>query len=232
MAKLLVISDFLVGAVHATSETQLFRVVYKVKYSIASGNMTLTVSKNDKGGFDIDSKSMAVGAAKLIAGDPVQEHAEFEIQDGIVRSMSYQLDGGSDKAEENIQITYDWDAGTAIMNSEKGEESKALDEDTMDQLVMQAAAILNIINGVEQFTLKGLQPEKDHQVITYTRMGEEKLKTKLGELNTIKYSRKRGGSTRENHFWYSIDHNYVPVQIEQVKGSKSVWKASLDKLEQ
>ena len=219
-------------AVAANAEITPFKVTYNLKYSIAKGTMTLNVSANDSGGYDIDSSTKAEGAAKLIISKPVTEHAEFKIVDGVVQAVSYELSDGSEESNEDVKIAYNWADSQANMQSEKGEEVKSLTAETMDQLVMQAAAVLAIKNGTEEFTFRQLHPGTDAQTITYSKMGEEILKTSLGELNTVKYSRKREGSGRENHFWYSIEHDYVPVQLEQVKGNKSVYKATLNSLEQ
>ena len=219
-------------AVAASAEITPFKVTYNLKYRIAKAKMTLNVSAHDSGGYNIDSNTKAEGVAKLVITKPIIEHAEFNIVDGVVQAVSYELNDGSEKSNEDVKIAYNWADSRANMQSEKGEEVKSLTAETMDQLVMQAAAVLAIKNGTEEFTFRQLNPGIDAQTITYSKMGEEILKTSLGELNTVKYSRKREGSSRENHFWYSIEHDYVPVQLEQVKGNKSVYKATLNSLEQ
>jgi hypothetical protein len=54
----------------------------------------------------------------------------------------------------------------------------------------------------------------------------------MGELKTVKYSRTKEGSSRTTHFWFSIEHDYVPIQLEQFKKDKSISTATLKSLEQ
>ncbi len=208
-----------------------FKVSYDVDYSIASGVMTLTLSENDNGRFVFDSITEAQGAAKFIIGKPVKEHATFEINDGKVRATGYRLDDGNKKSNKSAQIEYDWAAAQAAMQSEDGDESRPLDSGTMDQLVMQAAAILEVKEGNKQFSFTQIKPGRKLEAYVYEYLGDETLQTGIGELKTVKYSRAKKGADKTTHYWFAIDHDYTPVKLQRIKKDRTVFTATLISLE-
>lgn len=208
-----------------------FTVSYNVDYNIASGVMTLTLSENGSGNFALDSVTEAKGAARLIIGKPVKEHATFEVNDGKVRATGYTLDDGNKKSNKSAQIEYDWTASEAAMLSEDGPETRSLGNDTMDQLVMQAAAILEVMGGNKQFTFTQIKPGRKLDPYVYEYLGEETLKTDVGDLKTVKYSRTKKGATKTTHYWFAVDHDYTPVKLQRLKKDKTVFTATLISLD-
>ncbi len=208
-----------------------FKVSYNVDYSIAHGIMTLTLGQSESGGYALDSVTEAKGAARLILGQPIVEHATFEINNGVVKATGYQLDDGSNKHTKDIKIEYEWPASQATLQSEDGAETKPLDENTMDQLVMQAAAILQVKSGKQRFSYKQLKPGRSVSSYVYQYLKDETLKTDIGDLKTVKYSRTKEGASKTTYFWFAIDHNFTPVQLQRVKKDKTVFIATLLSLE-
>jgi len=215
----------------ASGALKPFKVSYQVDYSIASGVMTLSLAQTDSGSYTMDSITEAKGAARLIIGKPIVEHATFEINDGTVKATGYKLDDGNKKSNKDIKIEYQWPASTAALQSEDGAESKPLDKKTMDQLVMQAAAIMQVISGNKQFAFKQLKPGRSVSSYIYTYLGDEVLKTEIGDLKTVKYSRTKEGASKTTHFWFAVDHNYTPVQLQRIKKDNIVFTATLISLE-
>ncbi len=215
----------------ASGALKPFKVSYQVDYSIASGIMTLSLALSDSGSYSLDSVTEAKGAARLIIGNPIVEHATFEINDGAVKATGYKLDDGSKKSKKDIKIDYAWSTSKAALQSEKGSETKALDDNTMDQLVMQAAAILQIQSGNKQFSFKQLKPGRSVSPYIYQYLGEENLETEMGDLKTVKYSRTKQGATKTTHFWFAVDHNFTPVQLQRIKKEQTVFTATLISLE-
>ena len=208
-----------------------FTVSYNVDYNIASGVMTLTLSENSSGNFALDSVTEAKGAARLIIGKPVKEHATFEVNDGQVRATGYKLDDGNKSSSKSAQIEYDWAASQAAMQSEDGPETRPLGNDTMDQLVMQAAAILEVKEGNRQFTFTQIKPGRKLDPYVYEYLGEETLQTDVGDLKTVKYSRTKKGATKTTHYWFAVDHDYTPVKLQRIKKDRTVFTATLISLD-
>lgn len=208
-----------------------FKVSYNVDYSIASGVMTLTLSENGNGGYAMNSVTEAKGAAKFIIPKPVLEHATFEVHEGQVKATSYKRDDGNRKSNKSAQINYDWSTSQAALQSEDGPETKPLVAGTMDQLVMQAAAILEVKTGNRQFAFTQLKPGRNLAPYVYEYIGDETLETEIGELKTVRYSRTKKGDSKTTHFWFAVDHDYTPVQLQRFKKDSTVFTAKLISLE-
>jgi hypothetical protein len=214
------------------AELQPFELTYAVNYSVAKGDSTLALSSDGNGHYTLQSTTTAKGMAKLIAPNPVTERAEFKINsDGSVQALSYALDDGSEKEGEDINIRYDWDAGQATIESEKGEELKPLTPETMDQLIMQAAAIASVQAGKETFSFLQLKPGRDIDRYEYKKVSEETLKTGIGEIDTLKYSRGKPGSEKLTYFWFAPAHAYAPIRLERIKKGKTVFKGVIESFE-
>jgi len=206
---------------------QPFSLTYAVNYSIANGEMTLSLSESGEGQYTIESVTQAKGMAKLAIPNPVREKAVFDLREGTVRALSYHLDDGSESSNEDISITYNWDAMQAEIQSEKGSEKQALTADTMDQLIMQAAAIANIQAGKETFAYQQIKPGRSIQTYHYTKRGNEDIQGPDGIISTIKYERGRVDSDKSTFYWFAPELGYAPVKIERFKKGKSVFKGKL-----
>lgn len=212
------------------AELQPFSFTYDVNYSIAKGEMKLTLSPASNGQYSIESYTKAKGLAKLAVPNPVTEKANFDIVNGAVRGLSYQLDDGSDENKENIRIAYNWDAMLAELSSEKGPEKKTLTADSMDQLIMQAAAIADVQAGKTNFAYRQIKPGRSIQLYEYEKISEETIDTAIGAISTLKYQRSRPGSDKQTLYWFAPEYGYAPVQIERFKKGKSVFKGQLSSL--
>ncbi len=209
------------------AELQPFSLSFDINYSIAKGEMKLSLSRSGKDRYTIESFTRARGIAKSFAPHPITETAQFDIHRGKVRGLSYRLDDGSNEKKENISIRYDWTKQQADIQSEKGIEQKPLSEDSMDQLIMQAAAIQSIQQGKSDFSFQQIKPGRNIQLYQYSRQGEEIIAGPEGDIETIKYERSRPNSDKSTYYWYAPALGYAPVRIERFKKGKSVFKGIL-----
>ena len=209
------------------AKLQPFSLTYTVNYSIAKGEMTLSISNIGEGQYTIESVTEAKGMARLAVPNPVKEKATFELHNGIVRALSYHLDDGSESASEDIRVNYDWKTMQAAIQSEKGQEQQSLTPDTMDQLIMQAAAISSIEAGKETFSYRQIKPGRHIQTYHYSKVGNEDIQGPEGKIPTIKYQRKRTDSDKSTYYWFAPELGYAPVRIERFKKGKSVFKGTL-----
>ena len=89
---------------------------------------------------------------------------------------------------------------------------------------MQAAAIASVQAGKETFSFQQLKPGRDIDLYEYKKVSEETLKTDIGEINTLKYSRGKPGSEKLTYFWFAPEHAYAPIRLERIKKGKVVFK--------
>ena len=57
----------------------------------------------------------------------------------------------------------------------------------------------------------------------YVAEGKARIRTTLGELDTVIYSSRRPGSNRLTRVWYAPTLGYMPVQAERVRADRIEW---------
>ena len=119
-----------------------------------------------------------------------------------------------------------------MYSGEEGDSVLPLAPGTMDDLVMQAAAALEVKLGNKEFSFQELQPGKDLRTHNFIYVGDEIIKTKIGEIETVKYSQNREGSSRTTFIWFSTEHDYVPIELQRVKNGKTISTVKLQSLAQ
>ena len=229
----LLVSSVAASAFAADTSLTPFKIKYAVKYAVASGELTMAMAQEEPNAYNLESKLVGKGIAKLVITDPVSQSATFDITDNAVRATSYTLSDGTEENQKGGRIEYDWDNSQASLYSkEDGDSVLPLAPDTMDNLVMQIAAVLEVKLGKKEFSFQELEPGKELQTQNFKYEGEETIQTKIGEVQTLKYSQNREGSSRTNFIWYSTEHDFVPVELLRVKEGKTEFTWKLISLEQ
>ena len=102
----------------------------------------------------------------------------------------------------------------------------ALQPGLQDSLSVQLALIHELLAGrtPETFVMLDRDEIKDY---LYTAEGKERVKTALGEHDTVRYRSRRPNSDRSTMFWCAPDLGYLPVKVERHKGSKIEWSMTL-----
>ena len=198
---------------------------YDVKY----GSMSVGSSRTElrgaavPGQWLIESRTKASGLAKLIAGGTLVQHSTFELDAGGLRPLSYRFDDGTKKSRHDIALDFDWGAGRVKGIAEGAAVDIAVETDLQDAASMQAFVLLRLNGGTEPGMVAMI--EKDSvKYYRYTLLRRERLKTALGELDTLLYRSARDGSTREVLLWYAPALGNVAVQAEQRRDGKKLFQ--------
>lgn len=202
-----------------TTALSSYTANYQAHANGLAATATRSLERGADGSFRLSNFLEATLAGQSLAS--LQQSSEFTLQaDRLVpRSYSYQLSGVS---RASHAIAYNWDAAVAI-SSEDGESWRLpLHEGVMDQLSLQAALSLALmLDGETRDSLSYDIVDGDeidrHE---YRLVGEERLTTPLGELNTLKLERVRAASDeRVTEIWLAVDWEFLLARLEQVDGS-------------
>ena len=63
------------------------------------------------------------------------------------------------------------------------------------------------------------------RVYKFNKISEENIKTVLGNIPTLVIKKEIEGSKRSTLTWYSVNHNFLPVRIEQYRLNKHMFTA-------
>jgi len=199
-----------------------FHTVYELRYSALRADATVDLKRSDMPNeylYSITTKTR--GLARLLRPGAASEIARFKYDENGFQPLSYNLDDGVAKAENDSDIQFDWQTGIATATHEIDTVELPITAGMLDRLTADIAAIQQLRNG-ETLTGFDLVDRNEIRRYEYTLQGEETIKVPAGTFRTLKYLRNRPGSSRATLIWFAPDIDYLPVKITQLKRGKSV----------
>jgi len=193
---------------------------FVAEYDVRYGSMAVGTSRTElvhaapEGRWTIESHSTASGFARMIASGTLVQRSTFEASAGGLRPISYSFDDGTKRTGRDVRLEFDWGSKRVSGTAEDEPVDLAASEGLQDAGSMQALVLVRLRSGAEPGTIPMI--EKDRiKVYRYTLLRRERLKTALGELDTVAYRSAREGSDRETISWFAPALGYTVVQAEQ-----------------
>jgi hypothetical protein len=173
--------------------------------------------------------SVSVLGANLIT---VEESSEFSWHQSGAVPLNYQyIQTGVRRRDERVR--FDWPQATANMTRDEREQHQNISKATLDNLSFSAQLSadlmykpeLRVPDTVLSYEILDARRLETHE---YRVMGEERINTSAGELDTIKLERIRDSdSERSTLIWLSVDHQYTLAKLSQTEGGGSAMELSL-----
>jgi len=215
----------------AQSVFQPSSVTFKAEYrGITAGTITISLLDAGQGRYTYESRANAGGLAKLIIHHEIREASTFVVEGNRIRPVSYVLDDGSKDTAKDTRLEFDWMAGVARGQHEDMPIELPLKPDLQDRMSVQVWIMQKLAAGEPLGTIEFIDRDeiKDYQ---YTNEGTVKLKTAIGDIDTVVYSSTRPNSTRVSRFWYAPSLGFLPVRAEQQRKGKVETVLSVLKIE-
>jgi hypothetical protein len=203
-------------------------------YDVGYGSMTVGSSRTElrraaiPGQWLIESRSKASGLARLFVGGTFLQSSTFLLGEDGLRPLSYRFDDGTKRSDKDVTLDFDWVSGRVKGVSEGKPVDVAAEAGLQDAASMQAFVLLRMNGGAEPGMIAMI--EKDSvKLYRYTLLRRERLKTAIGELDTLVYRSARDGSSREVLLWYAPALGNVNVQAEQRNHGKRLFHTHIRK---
>lgn len=145
----------------------------------------------------------------------VAQKSWLSINAGHVRPEKYHAEDGS----SSVNLDFDWSAKRARGTSENKPVDLALKEGTQDVMSIQVEVMLDLKNGSLPTTFQILDNDEIKE-FTYTQEGAAKIRTAMGELDTVIVSSRRTGNNRILRMWFAPSLGFAPVQAERSRDGK------------
>ena len=221
-------------AATASAEPSVFqpsRVTFKAEYrGITAGTITISLLDAGQGKYIYETRANASGLAKLIVHHEIREASTFTLENNQIRPFSYVLDDGSPDTSKDTRLEFDWKAGVARGRHEDKPVELALKADLQDRMSVQVWIMQRLAAG-EPFPSIEFIDRDEIKDYVYTNEGTAKLKTAIGDIDTVIYSSTRPDSTRVSRFWYAPSLGFLPVRAEQQRKGKVETVLSVLKVE-
>jgi hypothetical protein len=219
------------AATNESAALQRFTASYAVVWrGFNAGTTGLELTRGSDGEFVYTSRANARGLFRAVFSEEITQTSWFQVTPQGVRPIRYRGDDGSSDTRRDISLDFDWSAGRVRGVAEDKPVDIALEPGVQDAMSIQVAVLLDLRAGRDPGTYRLVDKDKVKEYV-YTRQGEERLKTAVGEVDTVIYSSQRTGSKRLTRTWYAPSLGYVAVRGEQLKDGKREWVMDVRTLE-
>jgi Protein of unknown function (DUF3108) len=157
----------------------------------------------------------ARGIFRLAYSDDVVQTSWLKLDGQHVRPERYRGREGA----ATVELNFDWLNKHASGESEKKPVDIKLKEGTQDVLSIQVEVMLDLKNGNLPKTFQIVDKDQLKE-FNYTQEGTARIRTALGELDTVMVSSQRAGNNRILRMWFAPSLGFVPVQAERSRDGK------------
>jgi hypothetical protein len=132
-----------------------------------------------------------------------------------VRPDKYRAEDGS----SSVNLDFDWNAGRVRGTSENKPVDLQLTEGTQDVMSIQVEVMLDLKKGNLPKTFQIIDKDQLKE-FNYSNEGNDRIRTPLGELDTVIVSSRQTGNNRILRMWFAPSLGFVPVQAERTRDGK------------
>ena len=157
----------------------------------------------------------AHGVFKLAYRDGLTQRSWLRVLDNHVRPDKYLGQEGS----ASVELNFDWQEGRATGLSEGKPVDIKLPEGAQDVMSSQVEVMLDLMNGNLPKTFQIIDKDQLKE-FNYTQEGRAKIRTDIGELDTVIVTSQRSGNNRVLRLLFAPSLGFVPVQAERSRDGK------------
>lgn len=218
MLRALIVLMFLAGPAWAVQPPQ--RV--QLDFAVTSGTMNLGVGRDvlehDGKQYSVISETKTVGLAAFLYKMNIRRESRGLITQSGLRPLHFEEDR---TRKPNRAVDFDWDAKLIKLTDGVNVQTLALPDNTFDQTSFAYVfAFRPPSNEILPVYLTDGRKLSDYK---YQIIGREKLKTTLGELETVHFQKvQEADDKRGFEVWLSVQHHYLPVRIRFIEKNGTV----------
>jgi hypothetical protein len=213
----------------AASDMELapFSVNFEVNFrGMNVGTASLELTRDNGGTWRYVSRNNARGIFRLAFPSEIRQTSVFTLINSEVRPLRYSADDGTEAKERDIQLRFDWSAGRVRGVAEKAQVDLPIEVGLQDGMSVQIALMQALARGETPAGFKLIDKDEIKDYV-YSAEKSVRLRTPMGELDTVVWSSHRPNSNRLTRVWYAPSLGYLPIQAERRKGDKLEWSMRL-----
>jgi hypothetical protein len=205
------------GAQSATKTIAPFSARYLADWkgiSVGTSNIELKTG-SEPGRYVYTWTITARGIFRLAYRDDVVQTSWLTLQSDHVRPERYLGKEGS----TSVELNFDWQDKRATGQSEGKPVDLMLKDGTQDVMSIQVEVMLDLKNGNLPKTFPIIDKDRLKE-FNYTQEGTARIKTAIGDLDTVIVSSRQTGNNRILTMWFAPSLGFVPVQAERTRDGK------------
>jgi hypothetical protein len=183
--------------------------------TITIGTSDLEFKQDAEPGHYVYTWSITARGIFRVYREAVTQKSWLSIDAGHVRPEKYHAEDGA----ATVSLDFDWGTRRVRGMSEKKPVELNLKDGTQDVMSIQVEVMLDLKNGDLPKSFQILDKDELKEFI-YSQEGTAKIKTALGELDTVIVASRRAGNNRILRMWFAPSLGFVPVQAERTRDGK------------
>jgi hypothetical protein len=169
----------------------------------------------------------ARGIFRIVYSNDVIQKSWMTMIGNHVRPEKYRAEQG----QSTVNIDFDWEGGHAKGTNETKPVNLKLRAGTQDVMSIQIEVMQDLRNRNLPKTFQILDKDEIKEFL-YTQEGPARIRTALGELDTVVVASQREGGNRILRMWFAPSLGYVPVQAERTRDGKLEFALRIKTLKQ
>lgn len=202
----------------------------QVDFSVTSGSMQLGEGhdflEHDGKKYSVTSETKTVGVAAFFYKLNIRRESRGSLTASGLRPLQFEE---NNSRKPRRAADFDWDAGTVRLTDGDKIETVPLSANTFDPASLPYAFAFAQSNqeSMKVFVADGRRLA-DYE---YRIIGKEKLKTPLGEMETLHFQKVREADDKRGlEFWLSVDRHFLPVKIRYVEKNGTVVDSTVTRI--
>lgn len=216
-------------ATEGADELPTFAATYRLEYKGSRvGESVISMRPAlDGGAYVYEARTEPRGLARFVRGGTIVERSRFALTDGRLVPIEFVFDDGTRKGKDDNQVTFDH-AGARATSVYRGETHEfPIEPGLLDRLLSQFALMRDM--GTDEPASSYTVLDRDKlKVYRVNRLRNETVETRGGTFDAVLVRRQREGSSRATLMWLAPDLDWLPVQIRQTKGDKTITEMTLE----
>ena len=168
------------------------------------------------GRFVSTSRTEPAGVFALIRKETRTERSEWRYAGDRIQPLAYRYERTGRKAR-TIAMTFDWAQNVARHSSEGQDWLLQVPPGTMDKLVYTMALMRDLDRGARRVEYSIADGGRQLKRYVLAAIGEERIETRIGALDTVVVRRERENARRETTLWCARALGFFPVKIVHVE---------------
>ncbi|HUO78675.1 MAG TPA: DUF3108 domain-containing protein [Steroidobacteraceae bacterium] len=151
------------------------------------------------------------------------ERGWFRVTPSGVEPTHYFIDDGSSDKSNDSDLRYDWSKGRITGTARGRPLDLEIEPGTQDVMSIRAVVLVDLLAGREPHEYTMLDG-RDLKRFVYSRVGAARLKTDIGEFDTVIFKSDRkdsDGHGRSWQYWYAPSLGWLPLRAEQREDGKA-----------
>ncbi|WP_195758323.1 DUF3108 domain-containing protein [Kangiella sp. HZ709] len=203
---------------------------YNIEYDVIAkgdkvGNASQSLVQLNNGQWQIAMQSKI---KYYFFKDKRQETSRFDFIDGKIFPVQYQRLADSSFKDSNLLQQFDWQTGHETGSYKDKNWELVLQDGVLDQLtqLISLRSQLMAQKPLKPIVISYRGGLRTHQ---FQVIGQETLKTKIGDIETAKIQLNEKGGKRQTNYWFALEKSMLPVQIQRIKEGKEEAKLVISK---